>query len=151
VLDHPIWHAAAAAGLAGYSFNIVTNRYGMKIASPNCLSCHAKRLGGKMSVGLGTPYHLPNLPTGIADNPITIDAGLTSSDEVKEFAEFGEHLVGSAYAGALMLFGSLAAHRDPKTLAWSDWPSFDASTDLQGWVDVPPWCSPPTSGPTAMP
>lgn len=123
----------------GYSFNVATNRYGMKIASPNCLSCHAKRLGGKIFVGLGTPYHMVNLPSGIADNAISIDAGLTSSDEVKEFSQFGEHLVGSQQAGALMSFGALAAHRDPETLEWTEWPQFDPSTNLEGWVDVPPW------------
>ncbi len=123
----------------GYTFNVTTDPYGMKIASPNCLSCHAKRLNGQVFVGLGTPYHRVNLPSGIADDPITIDAGLRSADEVKEFSEFGDHLVGSQQAGALMSFGALAARHDPKTLAWSDWPSFDAGTNLHGWVDIPPW------------
>ena len=122
----------------GYTFNISTNRYGMKIAGPTCLSCHAKRLGGKIFVGLGTPYHIVNLPSGIATNPIAIDAGLRSSDELKEFSEFGDHLVGSQQAGALMSFGALAAHRDPKTFEWLDWPQFDPGTELHGWVDVPP-------------
>lgn len=123
----------------GFTFNIVTNPFGMKIAVPNCLSCHARHLGGKVFIGIGTPEHHVNLPSGIATNAVAIDAGLVSADEVKEFSQFGDHLLGSQQAGALMSFGALASHRDPSTLEWSYVPAFDAGTDLHGWVDVPPW------------
>ncbi len=123
----------------GYSFNVITNQYGMKLAAPNCLSCHAHHLNGTLVIGLGRPQHLPARPSGIATDVFAIDFGLKTADELKAFSQWGVHLVGSQEAGALMSFATLAAHRDPVTLAWSDSLRFDPSTELQGWVDVPPW------------
>lgn len=123
----------------GYSFNVATNQYGMKIASPNCLSCHAKHLNGALVVGLGRAAHGPAIPSGTATDAFSIDLALRSPDELKAFSQWGTHLLGALEAGAASSFGALAAHRDPGTLAWSDTLRFDPSTPVKGWIDVPPW------------
>ena len=123
----------------GYSFNVATNQYGMKIASPNCLSCHAKHLNGTLVVGLGRAAHGPAIPLGVATDVVAIDLALRSPDELKAFSQWGTHLLGALEAGAASSFGALAAHRDPKTLAWSDTMRFDPGTKVKGWIDVPPW------------
>lgn len=123
----------------GYSFNVATNQYGMKIASPNCLSCHATHLNGTLVVGLGRPAHGPAIPSGTATDVVAIDLALRSPDELKAFSQWGTHLLGALEAGAASSFGALAAHRDVKTLAWSDTLSFDPGTPVKGWIDVPPW------------
>ena len=123
----------------GYSFNVATDQYGLKLATPNCLSCHAKHLNGTLVIGLGRPTHEPARPSGIATDVVGIDLNMRTADELKAFSQWGAHLLGSQEAGAASSFGALAAHRDPKTLAWTDTLMFDPGTPLKGWVDVPPW------------
>jgi mono/diheme cytochrome c family protein len=125
--------------LVGYSFNVSTNARGVEIASPNCLSCHASHLAGKLVVGLGRPQRTLATPSGIATNPALIGLGLKTANEIAEYQQFGARLLISQEAGALVVFGAHAAHRDSATLAWSSTPRFDARTNLAGWVDVPPW------------
>ncbi len=125
--------------LVGYSNNVVTNRDGMELAVPNCLVCHASRVNGKLFVGIGNPAHLPAIPSGLATNQALVSMGLTTSAEVAEYQEYFAHFVAANSAGVLFPFGALAAHRDPQTLAWSSSTRFDARTNLQGWVDIPPW------------
>lgn len=125
--------------LVGYSFNVSTNARGIEIASPNCLSCHATHLGGKLVVGLGRPHRTLATPSGIATDVTAIALALQTSAEFAEYQEFGSRLLASQEAGTLIVFGTLAAYRDPKTLAWSSSARFDAHTGLGGWVDVPPW------------
>ncbi|MGH2649544.1 MAG: hypothetical protein ACRDE8_18340, partial [Ginsengibacter sp.] len=36
-----------------YSFNVVVAPNGEKIASPNCLQCHAQEFDGKVAIGMG--------------------------------------------------------------------------------------------------
>src|SRR5262249_25599002 len=117
----------------GYSFNVSTNRQGIEIASPNCLSCHATHLRGKLVVGLGTAQRPVARPSGIATNPAFIGLGLRTPAEFAEYELFGSRLLVSQEAGALVVFGAYAAHRDPQTLAWSQIPRFDARTGLRGW------------------
>ena len=84
----------------GYSFNVATNQYGMKIASPNCLSCHATHLNGTLVVGLGRPAHGPAIPSGTATDVVAIDLALRSPEELKAFSQWGTHLLGALEAGA---------------------------------------------------
>jgi mono/diheme cytochrome c family protein len=126
--------------LVGYSFNVSTNSRGIEVAAPNCLSCHATHLRGKLIVGLGRPAHSLALPSGIATDPALISLGLTNATELSEYQDFGSRLLISQDSGTLLVFGALASHRDPATLEWSPLTTrFSAATGLRGWVDVPPW------------
>jgi mono/diheme cytochrome c family protein len=123
----------------GYAYNVSIRPGSVEVAAPNCLACHAAPLDGKIYVGLGRPQHFVALPTGSVQNATFVTAGFTSPDDWSEYNEYGTRLSVGGEAGFLMGFASMAAHHDPKTLAWLDAPSFDASTGLVGWVDVPPW------------
>ncbi len=125
--------------LVGYSLNVAKNSRGIEVAASNCLACHAWHLNGQLIVGLGRPTHGVVIPSGVASNPTLISLGLRTPAEVAEYQAYGERLFTSQEAGALFTFGALAAHRDPATLTWSRTTRFDASSSLQGWVDVPPW------------
>ncbi len=125
--------------LVGYANNVMTNRQGMELAVPNCLACHAARLNGKLFVGLGNPAHLPAIPSGLATNQALVTIGLRTPSEFAEYQEYTSRILAANSTGILFPFGALAAHRDPQTLAWSSIARFDAHTNLQGWVDVPPW------------
>jgi hypothetical protein len=88
---------------------------------------------------LGRPQHEPVIPSGVATNPSLITLGLRTIQEAAHYQLFGSRLLVAQEAGALLAFGAQAAHRDPHTLAWSSSRRFDASTSLEGWVDIPPW------------
>ena len=125
--------------LVGYSYNVSTNSSGVEIASPNCLSCHATHLQGKLIIGLGRAAHSLALPSGTATNPALITLGLSSAAELSEYQTFGTRLLITQDSGTLLVFGALASHRNPATLEWSNAKSFSSATGLSGWVDVPPW------------
>jgi mono/diheme cytochrome c family protein len=123
----------------GYDFNVSVNREGMKVAAPNCLACHATHLNGQLVVGLGRPNHALANPSGTTLDIPGILLNLKSPAEVTEFETFGTRLLNLLQTGELLAFATLASHRDPTTLAWSNGTHFDSSTGLVGWVDIPPW------------
>jgi mono/diheme cytochrome c family protein len=123
----------------GYDFNVSVNREGMKIASPNCLACHATHMNGQLIVGLGRPNHALANASGTSIDVPGILLNLKSTAEIAEFETFGQRLLNLLATGELLAFATLASHRDPATLAWSNGTYFDASTGLRGWVDIPPW------------
>ena len=115
------------------------NREGLKVAAPNCLACHATHLNGQLIVGLGRPNHALANPSGTSLNIPGILLNLQSQAELTEFQTFGQRLINLVQTGELLAFATLASHRDPMTLAWSDTTHFDLRTGLNGWVDIPPW------------
>jgi mono/diheme cytochrome c family protein len=123
----------------GYDFNVTVNREGMKVASPNCLACHATHMNGQLVVGLGRPNHALANPSGTTLDIPGILLNLKSPAEISEFDTFGTRLLNLLQTGKLLAFATLASHRDPATLVWSNSTHFDSSTGLQGWVDIPPW------------
>jgi mono/diheme cytochrome c family protein len=124
----------------GYAYNVTTNQRGEEIAALNCLLCHATHLNGELVVGLGRPQRSYATPSGTAPaDPYLIGMGLRTPSDLLEYQLFGTRFNAAQEAGPLILFGAQAAHRDPRTLAWSSTTRFDARTGLQGFVDVPPW------------
>jgi mono/diheme cytochrome c family protein len=128
--------------LISYAWTVSTNADGMEIVAFNCLSCHATHVNGKLVVGLGRQDRSIYWSTsGMVSltNSALITGGLTSVAEYKEWQLFGTRLLTTQQAGQNVAFGAQAAHRDPKTLAWSSSTRFDASTGMSGWTDIPPW------------
>jgi mono/diheme cytochrome c family protein len=117
-----------------YMFNAVTSPDGTQVAGVNCLGCHATQLQGKLIVGLGRPNRMVRLNDvnvlGIAfANPLALDSSIGTLNR----------LLGGVALGVMDVFPYLAAHRDPKTLEWTDQQLFNPDAGVLGWVDIPPW------------
>ena len=136
----------AANAAIGYNVTRFTTTSGVDVVGPNCLTCHAAPLLGKIVVGLGD---------SAAD--FTVDyAGQASGAQllVTDPAEKAELAKFLARANALGPYtrtltigitpsdnvaAVLFAHRDRKTLAWSDTPLLELPPKIVAPVDVPPW------------
>ncbi|MFT3764936.1 MAG: c-type cytochrome [Minicystis sp.] len=130
-----------------YYFNRFTTTDGVDVVSANCLSCHAGMIKGKLVVGLGDTQS--DFTTGSTGS----QAGLASifltdqkeKDELQRFKSrldaIGDYtqtrVVGVNPADNLAAI--LFAHRDRKTLAWSDEPLMELPPTVVTPVDVPPW------------
>jgi len=125
-----------------------TTTSGVDVVSANCLTCHAGFIKGKLVVGLGDTqsdftqnnegYQL-DLAQGLLNDP-NEKAELTKfTSRIKAITPYiGTSVVGVNPADniAAVLF----AHRDPKTLAWSDTPLIALPSQAAAVpVDVPPW------------
>src|SRR4051812_41937323 len=110
-----------------YYMTVFTTTSGVEVVSPNCLTCHAGRVNGKLVVGLG------NASMDMTDDPsfsAKLAGGLVTDAkerlEVEKFAKrletIGPHATLTTIGpnAADNLAGVLFAHRDRKTLAWSD-------------------------------
>ncbi|MBC8073988.1 MAG: hypothetical protein IAG13_37055 [Deltaproteobacteria bacterium] len=128
-----------------YNWNVGVAASGVKLATQNCLSCHAGKFDGELVVGLGdadTDFTLrfdqllalvptPTLPGGDL-------AELTRYlDRLKVLGPYTTmRTVGTNPAEPLAV--TLVAHRDRHTLAWSDEPLEDLPEIIVP-SDPPPW------------
>ena len=128
----------------------VAHSNGIKIVSPNCLTCHSDRVNGEFIVGLGNTSFdytsdMGNIIT-IADLAVTSTYGGNSPewDAYNRFSvaskEVNKHIKMDARGvnPADQLTAVLVAHRDPETLVWSDEPALEIP-DLVLPTDVPAW------------
>jgi len=130
----------------------VTAHNGVRVAAPNCMSCHAQRINGQFVLGLGN-----------ATLDMTIDGGefARALDRMlieQHGAESPERAAFEAFRRVTKVIGPqirtpvrgvnsanklayvLAAHRDPVTLQWSDRPLSPLPPAREVVVsDVPPW------------
>ncbi|MEO7331541.1 MAG: c-type cytochrome [Minicystis sp.] len=129
-----------------YYYTAFKTAEGVEVVSANCLTCHAGYIKGKLVVGLGA-----------ADQDFTVDpssqagaAGFLISDpkEKAAWAKWVDRVKAiGPYTTTLTvgvnpadnLAAVLFAHRDPKTLAWSETPLLDLPPKEVVPVDVPPW------------
>ncbi|MFO7564340.1 MAG: c-type cytochrome [Enhygromyxa sp.] len=130
----------------GHAWNVVTAGDGSEIVVSNCLQCHAGYFNGELIVGLGkasadftTPLQqtldpLPNLPE-------TSEANVSFNKFKARAAALGPHSEMKTIGAnpAVMFAIVLLSHRDPQTLAWSDEPLQELSSDLIIPADPPPW------------
>jgi len=129
-----------------YNFTAFVTKSGVEVVGPNCLSCHAGHILGKLTVGLGAADgDFTTEPSGQAGL-----AGVLLSDpaEKAELNKFVSRLkaiapyIKTTTIGANPadnLAAALFAHRDQKTLAWSDEPLLALPPEHVLPVDVPPW------------
>lgn len=129
-----------------YFANAYTAPSGVEVVTANCLGCHASFLRGELVIGLGdaaADFTMDVTPMIAAGSFLPVDASQkTELDKllgrVKVLApHMRTRVVGANPADhiAAVLF----AHRDPKTLAWSDEPLIDVPPAEPIPVDVPAW------------
>lgn len=131
-------------------FTTVTHPNGVKMVSPNCLTCHSDKVNGEFIVGLGNTSF--DYSTDMSAVVPLLNLGVTAfygadSDEWRAFEPFSkataavnDNIVMAARGvnPADQLTAVLVAHRDPQTLEWKDTPDLEIpSTTIP--TDVPAW------------
>lgn len=129
-----------------YQLTAYTARSGVDLVVNNCLTCHAGYFNGKLIVGLGNEsLDFTEEPSRRAE---AAGAYVETSAEAAEWRRWADVIrATSAYATtdtvgtnpALTLTLALIAHRDPKTLAWSDEPLLKLPPRRAVPASVPPW------------
>jgi hypothetical protein len=129
-----------------YTYNVYTADSGVDIVMPNCLGCHAQVFQGEVIVGLGDT--VSDFTINTAGQVELAKALATDPDELAEIEKFAERTSTLApYIQTLTvgvnpaenITAVLIAHRDQKTLAWSDEPLLPLPPEYVVPVDVPPW------------
>jgi mono/diheme cytochrome c family protein len=129
-----------------YAATAHVNEDGVEIVSSNCLTCHAARIGDELIVGLGNEFADftgdPRRFALQAGSYVRGDAETAAwqhwADRIEGIAPF----IQTATVGvnpAPNLTWALMAHRDPKTLAWSDEPLLEPPPREPLPISVPPW------------
>jgi len=128
-----------------YYFTSFTTNTGVEVVTPNCLQCHAEYLNGELVLGLGShtvDYTFDTSPQVILSGAL-VSAGAPKSewerwkDRMLTIAPYTiTRTIGVNPADNLA--ATLFAHRDPKTLAWSDEPLLELPPPVVAPVDVPP-------------
>jgi len=129
-----------------YAVTALTADSGVELVTSNCLGCHAAPLNGELVIGLG------NELLDFTDDPVmTVEAAgafVEGDAEAREWQRWADRMsaiapwamtdtVGANPAISLTL--ALMAHRDPKTLAWSDEPLIEPPPVGTMPISVPPW------------
>ncbi len=129
-----------------YNFTASVSPRGHEIVSANCLTCHASVLRGRLVVGLGSANVDYTQNTGALALGATFLGG--GAAERAELSLWGSRVGATAdylvtrtvgVNPADNLAAALFAHRDPRTLAWSDRALLDPPPREVVPVDVPPW------------
>jgi len=131
-------------------FTTVRHENGVKMVSPNCLTCHSDKINGQFVVGLG------NSSFDYSEDMSSIVPGLNfavtslygaESDEWVAYQPFSrataavnENILMDARGvnPADQLTAVLVAHRDPMTLQWKETPDLAIPTTTIP-TDVPAW------------
>jgi mono/diheme cytochrome c family protein len=130
-----------------YNYTAFKATSGVELVTANCLTCHAGWINGKLVVGLGAAN--ADFTTDPSAEAKAVGSFVTNPAEKVEWQKWADRVeavgpytvtqtVGQNPADNLAAV--LFAHRDPKTLAWSDTPLL--ALPAQGQVvpvDVPPW------------
>ena len=129
-----------------YFLTAFTTSSGVEVVGPNCLTCHAGYINGQLVIGLGNVDS--DLTGNVADAVLLAGGLVTDPTEKIEYRKFADRInaiapfvetrtvgVNAADNLGIVLF----AHRDPRTLAWSDKPLLELPPFEPVPVDVPPW------------
>jgi cytochrome c5 len=119
---------------------------GVEVVTANCLTCHAGHINGQLVIGLGAadgdftqdPSSNANLAAQLQGTPDEMAEIQKWATRVKTIGPYTTTLtvgVNPADNLAAILF----AHKDQKTLAWSDTPLLEPPPTTPLPVDVPPW------------
>ena len=129
-----------------YSLTAHSSASGVELVTSNCLSCHAAPLNGEMIIGLGNEFL-----DFTADPIVSVESAgafVKSEDEAVQWRTWADRIDAiSPYMTtdtlgvnpANNLTFALIAHRDPKTLAWSDKALMEPPPEQPLPVSVPPW------------
>lgn len=133
-----------------YDYTAVAAPNGELVVAPNCLQCHAQVFDGKLIMGLGnalSDYTINRQSTALfaekflknlaGENAKKYDAAKIFINSIKTISSFlVTNTKGVNLADALAAL--LVAHRDPKTLQWSDSTLMDLPKEIIP-TDVPAW------------
>ncbi len=123
-----------------------TTEAGIELVTSNCLSCHAGFINHELIVGLGNESTDWTVDLVLAAE--SIGAYVVNEEEAAEWRKWADRIaaispytvtdtIGVNPANNLTL--ALIAHRDPKTLAWSEKPLLEPPPEKPLPVSVPPW------------
>jgi mono/diheme cytochrome c family protein len=119
---------------------------GVELVTSNCLVCHAAPLNGGLVIGLGNAFlDMTRDPLVGVESARAFVSGKAESAEWRRWADrigaisgyVMTDTVGVNSANNLALV--LMAHRDPRSLAWSDRPLIQPPPERPLPVAVPPW------------
>jgi hypothetical protein len=128
-----------------YYLNAARMTSGVDVVTASCLGCHATWLRGRLIVGLG---EATADFTGEISGPFGFAELLVGGAERQELAKLMSRIKALAPHVRTRTIGTnpadhmaavLFAHRDPRTLAWSDAPLLPLPEDRPIPVDVPAW------------
>lgn len=133
-----------------YQFNAVSANNGIKVAAPNCLTCHAEFLNGELIVGLGNTTFDYTQDQGGLNTFLSASINTLYGEDSPEaiaydpFGRATEVISGATItdtrgvnpAGKLAVV--LDAHRNPTDLTWSQNPRYTIPAQVVP-SDVPAW------------
>jgi mono/diheme cytochrome c family protein len=129
-----------------YFFTATRTAAGVDLVVPNCLACHGGSFDGKLVIGLGNE----NLDF-TADRSAAVEAAgayVESEAAAAEWKRWADRSRASApyeitdtvgVNPAIAATLALIAHRDPKTMAWSNEPLIAPPAKQAAPASVPPW------------
>jgi mono/diheme cytochrome c family protein len=145
-VEEPLPGRAGRNAEVGHGWNVVTLGDGSELVVSNCLQCHAGHFNGELIVGLGKASadftgSLADLTAGLPDLPETSEANAAFNKFKARAAALGPYSTMRTIGAnpAVMFAIVLLSHRDPVTLAWSEAPRQELSTELVIPSDPPPW------------
>jgi cytochrome c5 len=129
-----------------YFLTAHTTARGVEVVAPNCLVCHAAPFQGRLIVGLGAEAadftRDPSLPARAAGAYVVGEAATAEWRKFVDRLEAIAPYVTTDTVGvnpAVNLTWALFAHRDAKTLRWSDKALLEPPPRQPLPVSVPPW------------
>lgn len=129
-----------------YDLTAHVSKSGVELVVPNCLTCHAEYIDGKLIIGLGNESADFTVHAGEAAEALgTHVKGTAATAEWRKWADrlaaIAPYIMTETVGvnPAVNLTWALFAHRDPKTLAWSDEPILQPPSKSPLPVSVPPW------------
>ncbi len=129
-----------------YSQTYFTTKDGVALVTQNCLTCHGGFFEGKLVIGLGD--HQANFTENLSPKAELVGGFITDPNEKKEWRKWadrvkalGEYVVAPVRGVNVAdnVTAVLIAHRDRKTLAWSQEALLPLPPPAVVPVDVPPW------------
>ena len=131
------------------NFTAVNAYNGVRVAAPNCMSCHGQRLNGEYILGLGNATFDYTVNQSIQVNLVDFLLSGYSEDspEWQAYVPFrraslaiSPHLVTEVRGvnPADQLFAVLAAYRNKDDLTWRNTPQYDLEGDVVP-TDIPAW------------
>jgi cytochrome c5 len=129
-----------------YGLTVHRGADGVELVNANCLLCHAAPFDGALVMGLGNEFlDFTRDPLAAVERAGAFVAGQAEAAQWRRWADrlaavapyVQTDTIGANPANNLTL--ALMAHRDPKTLAWSDQPLIEPPPQRPLPVSVPPW------------
>jgi hypothetical protein len=129
-----------------YRFNAYSTPDGVELVVGNCLTCHAAHFNGQLVIGLGNESvdFTEDRSESIESSGVYVN-GEAEAREWRKWADrmeaIGPYIKPDTIGlnPAINITWALFAHRDPKTLQWSNKPVIEPPSKEVLPVSTPPW------------